>query len=54
MDREPWQATVPRVTKKRTRLQQLSTLAHGVGVCTRLRHSPTVTADPASPLNEVM
>ena len=34
--------------------EQLSTQAHGVGVYTRLHHSPIINADPASPLNEVM
>ena len=44
----------PQGHKESDTTEPLSTQAHGVGVCTRLHHGPIVTADPASPLNEVM
>ena len=44
----------PQGHKESDTTEQLSTQAHGVGVYTRLHHSPIINADPASPLNEVM
>ena len=44
----------PQGHKESNTTEPLSTQAHGVGVCTRQHHGPIVTADPASPLHEVM